>query len=559
MIELNDFNISQLELKNLPSDKRLKYIMHGNIYQYESEFSINGIFIDDDKNYYLSFLPFKGLSAFPLGTIFEDMKVTDKNVLQNIIDVKITLNPKLTGFNKIGDIDVLREKFETIPDEISGYTGQIKTILNQLVAVYKDQISGKTLYIPHYEIARWYYIRSSSMCRQVLSANLEGLYYEANHLDTAHKEAELIMKHGSSNGDAPDVFRFAKDNFANIMFHNFSLDLAANKSNYNKKKNHQTTKIRANFPVHGDLNLKIKGFPLKDKSIFVYQFIEEDSLYPFDELNVYRYGSNNKREIEAIINKKSPNKEEVRNQIGENTPSSDYESQTAKNNVVVNELRKGLEGKKIKFKPMLKPSEDNDSIIEHKVQVSGIDLALSLGDASKSGDGNLVHTSLVNKAIEQEEKFVERENNLTVFKRMVFKLIDKDKGSKEPKGLSINIVTHANLPRKPKDYTGKAKWGKSDLEDGRPRQYIIVEITLGKQIFYVIEIEKSNEKEKIAIAILYQKSCVLHVNRLYDIARDYVQHNGTWMFGDNVNNFYMHHTGSDNDMAKRLYKRISEV
>jgi hypothetical protein len=343
------------------------------------------------------------------------------------------------------------------------------------------------------------------------------------------------------------------------MFHNFSLDLAANKINYNKEKNHQTTKIRANFPVYGDLNLKIKGFPLKDKSIFVYQFIEEDSLYPFDELNVYRYGSNNKREIEAIINKKSPNKEEMRNQIGENTPSSDYESQTAKNNVVVNELRKGLEGKKIKFKPMLKPSEDSDSIIEHKVQVSGIDLALSLGDASKSGDGNLVHTSLVNKTIEQEEKFVERENNLTVFKRMVFKLIDKDKESKEPKGLSINIVTHANLPRKPKDYKGKAKWGKSDLEDGRPRQYIIVEITLGKQIFYVIEIEKSNEKEKIAIAILYQKSCVLHANRLYDIARNYVQHNGTWMFGDNVNNFYMHHTGSDDDMAKRLYKRIKEV
>lgn len=81
MIKLNDFNISQLEFKNLPSDKKLRYVMHGNIYQFESDFYINGIFMDEDKSYYLSLLPLKGLSAFPLGSIFEGMKVTGENVL----------------------------------------------------------------------------------------------------------------------------------------------------------------------------------------------------------------------------------------------------------------------------------------------------------------------------------------------------------------------------------------------------------------------------------------------------------------------------------------------
>ena len=105
MIEINDFNISQLEFKNLPSDKKLKYIMHGNIYQFESDFYINGIFIDDDINYYLSLLPLKGLSAFPLGSIFEGMRVTGENVLHNVIDVKIVLNKKLTGFKQIKHIE----------------------------------------------------------------------------------------------------------------------------------------------------------------------------------------------------------------------------------------------------------------------------------------------------------------------------------------------------------------------------------------------------------------------------------------------------------------------
>lgn len=250
------------------------------------------------------------------------------------------------------------------------------------------------------------------------------------------------MKHGGSNGDASEVFRFAKDEFANIMFKNFSLDLAANKSKYSEYNNYDTTKIKANFPVYGNLNLKIKGFPIDEKSIFIYQFVEEDSSYPFDELNVYRYGPNSKKDKEAVIDKKSPKQSEMGKNIDVNTPSSEYENQTTENDVVLDELRRGLEGKKIKYKPMLDPSDENESIAEYKIQVSGIDLELSLSDASKSGDDGLVHTSLVNKTIDEKEKFVQRENNLNTFKKMVLSLIDKNKEVEEPKLLSASILNH---------------------------------------------------------------------------------------------------------------------
>ena len=562
MIELNDFNISQLKLKNLPSDKKLRYIMHGNIYQFESDFYINGIFMDDkDKNYYLSLLPLKGLSAFPLGSIFEGMKVTSKNILQNVIDVKIVLNKKLTGFKRIKDIEILKDLFLKIPDEISGYTGQNKAVENQLVAIYKDRLSGKILYIPHYEIARWYYIRSSSMCRQVLSGNLEGLYYEAKYLDYYKKEAKIIMKHGSSNGDSSEIFRFTKNDFANIMFHNFSLDLAANKSKYNESKDYDTTKIRANFPIYGELNLKIKGFPVGKNAIFVYQFIEEDSSYPFNSLDVYRYGPNKKKEKEAVIKKKSPIKSEMGNQIDENTPSSEYENQTTENDVVLDELRKGLEGKSIKYKPMLDPSEDNESIAEHKFQVSGVDLDLSLSDASKSGDKDLVHTSLVNKTIDEDEKFVKRENNLTLFKQMIFKIIDVDL-KKDNLGVSVNIIQHANLPRKPKEDKSRKQWLLAFLSDVQtPRQYMIAKIIINKQIFYVVEIEKELESEKIATHIFYIKHADVHNSTMYKILKNYVENNGSWKvekINRNLEQFYINHVGNTSGIAERLYKKISE-
>jgi len=554
MTELNDYNISQLEFVDLPSDKELTYIMHGNIYEFKSDFYINGVFIDDDKKFYISLLPLKGLSTYPLGTIFKDKKVTSNNTLNKVIDIQIKLNKKTTGFTKIKDIEILKNKFSKIPDKISGYTGQNKVILNQFVSVYKDRLSEKILYIPHYEIARWYYLRSSSLTRQVLSSNLKGLYYEAKYLDTSNSKAELIMKHGSNNTDASEIFRFIKNDFANIMFQNFSLDLSANKHNINSSYN--STKIKANFPIYGELNLKIKGFPIGDNSIFVYQFIEEDSTYPFDELNVYRYGANKNREIGAVIHKKSPGKNELKQQINYNTPSSEFVNQTTSNDVSIEELRKGLENKKIKYKPVLEPNEDTESVIKKKIKVSGTNLELSFNDASADGDKNTLHSSLIHQQSEDYDLFQERENNLSTFRRILFKLIDINKNSNEQKELSINILNHGNLPGKPKDYKGKAKWAKARLSNGKARQYMLAQVVINTQYFYLIEIERDNIDDTIATIVLYQNHSILNVSIFYTILHNYVKDNGKWSIPENINKLFLYHTGDNDSRANRLYKKL---
>jgi len=549
-IELNDNNISQLLFKNLKTDKSQTFVMHGSIYQFESEFYINGIFKDVSNEYNVSLLPLKTLAAYPLGTIFKNKRITENNLYTNIRNVKITISKKTTGYNQIKDIPKLQNIFSRIPDKISIYAGQNKYVQSQLVAIYKDQISRKTLYIPHYEIARWFYLRSSSLTRQVLSSNLEGSYYEANYLDSSNKMAELYMKHGSSNGDAAEIFRFAQDEFSNIMFHNFSLDLSQN-----KYKNR--TKIQANFPVYGELNLKIKGFSIDKESIFVYQFIEEDSAYPFEELYVYRYGTNNKKEKDAYITKKSPNKSDIKEVLSASTPSSEFENQTIENDVVFNELRKGLERKKIKFEALLEPSEDNDYLGEHKIKISGTDFELSVSDASGNGENNVIHTSIVQKQIEDSEDFIERENNLVVFKHIIFELVEIDKSRSTPRNISVIILDFQNLPNKPKDFKGRAKWKKSRLENGSPRQYIIAEVTTHSQKFYIIEIEQSGKDDYIATSIFYREHEEINASTRYNLLRNYVLHNGTWKLeNSNIKRTRINHSGNYKEMAIRLYEKL---
>ena len=555
--EINDNNVSQVFFKDLKTDKEITLIMYGDIYQYETEFYINGYFKDGDAGYHLAYLPLKTLAAFPLGAKFKNRQLTGENFLSTIKEVRINIKKKSTGFRTIGSIDKLRARFSRIPDKIGNYFGQNKKIMNQYVAVYTDSISGKTLYIPHYEIARWFYFRSSSMTRQVLSANLGGLYYEAKYTDAKEKKAELYMKHGSSNADAAEVFRFAKNGFANIMFHELGLNLSAFKNSPDNVKYDARMKIKADFPIYGELNLKVKTFSLEDGSSFVYQIIEEDSDYPFDELTVFRYGANSKKEKEAIINKKRPNKKEMEDTVSQEIPSSEYENITTVKDTFLDERRKGLEEKKIKFPPLLDPDDDNDSVAEQIVQVSGVDLELSLTDASVNGDKDKVHTSFVQTLVHDEsEHFILRENNLTTFKKMILLLpeIGNDKGN--PFEISANIIKHQNLPRKPKDYKGRAKWEKAKLSDGKPRQYMIAHIVCEDMNFYAIEIEREDENDTISTQIVFKNNEALLTSKLYEIIRDFVQYNGKWKIPKTINSFHMKHVGDLRGRVKRLYEKI---
>jgi len=556
---INDNNVSQVFFKDLKSDKDITLIMHGDVYQYDINFYINGYFIDAEYNFHMAYLPLKTLASFPLGAKFKNRQLTGENVLETIRDVRINVKKEFADFCTIGSIHKLRVKFSHIPDKIGIYFGQKNRIMQQYIHIYVDKLSGKTLYIPHYEIARWFYFRSSSMTRQVLSANLSGLYYEANYTDAIEKRAELYMKHGSSNGDAAEIFRFAKDEFANIMFHELSIGLSASKNNPDNSKYDARIKIEANFPIFGELNLKVKTFSVDKESSFVYQIIEEDSNYPFNELTVFRYGSNSKKEKEAILNKKRPNKKELSNVVSRETPSSEYESSKTLKDVFLEEKRRGLEEKKIKYPPLLDPDDDNTSVSEHIVQSSGVDMELSLTDASASGEKDKVHTSFVQAVVNNKsEHFSLRENNLITFKKIIFFLSEIDKQMTSPFGLSVNNIKHENLPRKPKEYKGKAKWEKSKLSSGIPRQYMVSHVIFGNRHFYVIEIEREEGKDAISTQVVFKKDEALFFSQIHKIIRDFVQYNGKWEIPETINSFHMKHIGDIEGRAKRLYESLSK-
>jgi hypothetical protein len=270
---------------------------------------------------------------------------------------------------------------------------------------------------------------------------------------------------------------------------------------------------------------------------------------------VYSYGANSKKEKEAFINKKRPNKENLSKIITSDTPSSDYENVTTYKDAFLEEKRRDLDKKLITFPPLLDPDDENDSI-ERIFQTSGIDLDLSFTDASVGGDEDKVHTSFVQNLIQDEnEHFEKRENNLLVFKKMVLMLPDIAEEKKNTFDLSVNIIRHENLPRKPKGYKGRAKWEKSKLSDGRPRQYMIAEVSIADNFFYVIEIERE-DGDTSSIQAVYTKNERIPVNQLYHIVRNFVESNGKWKIPNHINSFYMKHVGNVENRARRLYQKI---
>lgn len=154
------------------------------------------------------------------------------------------------------------------------------------------------------------------------------------------------------------------------------------------------------------------------------------------------------------------------------------------------------------------------------------------------------------------DEFIERENNLTIFKEVMFKIAEMNE---KLQGLSVNIIKHEYLPRKPENYKGKAKWYKAFLGNGLPRQYMIVQASLQNKEIYIIEIEKSNEDDNISNLVLSKNGLPLHSSLLYNIVRDYVEFGGRWIMDGDIKKSFIYHIGGIENRAKRIYKKIISI
>lgn len=95
---ITDFNIADVTFE-LPKEKEFTLVMHGKVFQFDSNFSVNGIFKDDEGLYCMALLPLKAISAFPLGMVFKNQRLY--NVKDSLRIMNIKLNLEMKFFTKL--------------------------------------------------------------------------------------------------------------------------------------------------------------------------------------------------------------------------------------------------------------------------------------------------------------------------------------------------------------------------------------------------------------------------------------------------------------------------
>lgn len=557
---ITDFNVTDLVFKNLPEDKEVILVAHGDIYQFDSNFYINGIFKENYSNEYsMSFLPLKILSAYPLGMIFKNQKIIDINKVSRIKETTIKLEKRIYKSITAKELPVLSKYIDRIPDTIDGYNFQNKIIKNQNYLTVKDN-NEQTIIFPHYEIARWFYFRSSSMTRQVLSCYLEGLFKSYKYYNQDKSDAEIILKYGASNADVSEIFRFAADEYANIMFHNISIDLSSNYKNIKGYKDfNRKMKLQVNFPIYGDINFKLRGFYLDKNTFYVYQILEENSLYPYTNLYAFREvkpRDKSKPVPFAKIKKNVPTDEGLNPIVTNIVPSPENEIlEIEKDNYLLYELRKDLENKRIKFLTII---DDDPSEIELEKQfvISGVDINLSLNNNDLNGDENTAKLNIINTIKENETGTSRESKKLDLFKEMIINC------SKECKNFSFIFYEEQLIPLKPDSDKSRSQYKKAKLKDETTRRkYMFVNINYKNIDYCIVEIEKDKLLDKLSTLIIRRvDKSIIEPNIVQDIVKGFVKDNGVWFKNyknESIINIYLNHPDFDNkDSIKNWTTRL---
>jgi len=576
MKELTDLNVEDLVFKNLPNNTEVVFIAHGDIFQYGTNFYINGIFKENkdlNPNYYITFLPLKVMSAYPLGMIFKDQKLININKVSNILETTVFLDKIIYAPTSAKEIPELSDAFNKIPDKIGHYAGQRKYIKEQNVIALKDN-NGMNIIFPVYEIARWFYFKSSSMTRQVLACSLEGLYKDVKYTDEEKIKGEICLKYGSNNDDVAEIFRFAVDDFAKICFESISINLTQTIRNL---KNHIDTdkidkvqramRLFATFPVYGNINFKLRGFNFGHNSFFVYQILEEDSLYPFEELIGYREVAPRKfvpfSKKKNKIPKKKIDIKDIEPQVGTETPNSENgEVNINSNGILIDNYKKDLENKKIDLKLIV--DNDKESEIEKKKKDIGNIYDLSLNNSQFSGNDETAHANIKNiEDLENEEKvknLLRHSMKLELFKEMIAKCgIEYD-------NFSFVISNDMNAPSKPKNIKTKKKYLKAKLKDGKTfRKYVYCRITYNEKNYTIIEVEKDSLLDKLSTLIIANNdNSIITEGTIYSIIKSFIEDNGHWLKSyrpSNIQTSYLVHPDfnnneSLNNWSSRLITKI---
>lgn len=257
-------------------------------------------------------------------TTTNEIKVIDRNIktiptmpLGSIIKDKQLISQKIGTIYNFSFVLTHPQNIQSIPTKYFTKHNQYFHGLNRVISLSNNQqynigfhsftqygISltneGKTVFFPAYVIAQYFYFRSSSLIAQALPCfnthadAIKSLYKELHTCGDGH--IEIILPSHISPDDAPEIVRFNEPNsYGATMFQKIYIDMAMmqlkNKAYYAQKgwiSRYNSAALKVYFPILGNINMTFRGVMLSDNEYVALEIIQEDSVYPFDKLTVYR-------------------------------------------------------------------------------------------------------------------------------------------------------------------------------------------------------------------------------------------------------------------------------
>ena len=562
---MSDLELEEFSLTYFPKDKRVVVFSYGNIYQQETNFKLALILkemLEENPEYFLVYINLKDMANFPIGSIIDNQKKlntfdgTKVNLLLNLVKIDSKM---------LFEISELRQELvlPNFPKKIDNFNAKYH-IQGQYYFILKDEYTNKNVYIPHYEVARWFYFTTPSMTKQILSASLreessilKGLYKDITHINLNSKE--IILTQNANTNDASNIYRYATDEYSNNSWYQVRRNLTASaqeikliKQEKGYLNNSNEMKLKVNFPIIEEISLNARVKILSDGSFLVLKFINEDSTYDFETLFIKIERKNKTNEPVGIVRKRKASKKKLSKKITNNTPKEDFTPISINNESEDFEERLDLKSKDI-IKIVEYIDEEDISQLEENLN-SDRKIDLSTKDAESNGDKNTAGGLIENENPDNDDR---EYLNLTDFKNMLFEC------SKENEEFSFNIQLEDYLPQKPEnEINKKRKWRKAKLADDKTqRKYLAVSIEYNNRNFILIEIERDLLVDGLSTLIIWDNDySKIDTSIILSVVRNFVYENGRWLKNYEeftFNKDFLEHPKDENkNKIKEWYSRL---
>lgn len=493
-----------------------------------------------------------------------DVKVLDRNIkeIPAISLGSIIKNKRLT-LQKIGDLYNFSFKIlhpyqiEKIPskyfkDTVKYFQGiNIKTTLsngNQYNTGFHNASQQglsltseeRTVFFPSYAIAQYFYFRSASLIKQVMSYQhkhgdaVKGLYRNIDRDENGN--TKILLLPGSSPDDAPEIVRFSELNpYGNKLFHQIYKDLVD--SHLKNKKFHEdqhwpyrfsSAILKTNFPVLGNINMTFRGIQLSENEYLALEIIQENSVYPFEALSIFRESPKRKDKIipEGVVGNRF-RAQNITNNVNELTPNTMFENIKVTNDVQ-EDGRMDLKDKKIVYE---KIKSESESELTKTTQDTNTLVSLNSNHEESNGDQ---HTTQINPTYGgeiTESTDVDREvPDLDDFKIMLYD------AAQRYQNFSYTLSNSMTLPVPGKK--GKKKWIRAYLTTGLQRSYLTATINYNHCMYCAIEIEKDPRIIRASTLIISMDDfSKVPDDLIRSILLNYVEMERHWLYGIEPDNY----------------------